>query len=75
MPVGRVISFTGRFGFIATDANNLYFRAVDCTSPIGRNTSVRYDVDQVDGRPRAVNVRPVDLAALAECDRVFGATS
>lgn len=72
MPVGRVVSFPGRFGFIATDAGNLYFRAAD-SEPVERGDHVRYDTEPgPDGRPRAVSVRVVDPAAMAECDRVFG---
>ncbi|UVK44836.1 cold shock domain-containing protein [Mesorhizobium sp. AR07] len=70
--LGKVITFTGRFGFIATDAGNVYFRAADA-STIERGDNVRYDTaNGPDGRPRAVNVRAVDPAAVAEVDRVFG---
>lgn len=70
MPVGKVLMTSPKgFGFIQGEPA-IYFRMHDC-SP-ARGDTVRYDLDTVHGRPQAVNVRVVDPAAIAECERVFG---
>ncbi|KQZ27895.1 hypothetical protein ASD50_20310 [Mesorhizobium sp. Root552] len=72
MLTGRIINFTGRFGFIDADGMHIYFRASDCRCAPYRGDLVRYDVDESGGRPRAINVRPVKSVAISEADRVFG---
>lgn len=72
MLMGRIITFTGRFGFIDSDGEHLYFRASDCRCSPYRGDTVRFDLDDSGGKPKAVNVRAVRSAVVSECDRVFG---
>jgi cold shock CspA family protein len=72
MLTGRVISFTGRFGFIDADGGHIYFRATDCRCAPYRGDIVGFDLDEDGAKPRAVNVRAVRSAVVSECDRVFG---
>jgi cold shock CspA family protein len=69
---GRVISFTGKFGFIDADGEHIYFRANDCRCAPYRGDTVRYDLADGGGKPKAVNVRAVRSAVVSEVDRVFG---
>ena len=74
MLTGRVIMTSPRgFGFIAQERGaNLYFRH---HQDVRSGDLVRFDVDEVHGRPRAVNVRAVDPTVAAEVERVFGSAS
>jgi hypothetical protein len=69
---GRVISYTGRFGFIDAAGEHIYFRASDCRCAPYRGDLVRYDIDDSGSKSRAINVRAVRSAAVSEVDRVFG---
>ena len=69
--LGRVISFTGHFGFIDSGGEHVYFIAGDAAN-IRRGDDVRFNMATVDGRPRAVDVRVVDPVVVAEIDRVLG---
>lgn len=72
MLTGRVIAYTGKFGFLDADGEHLYFRASDCRCAPYRGDVVRFDLDDSGGKPRAVNVRAVRSEVVSECDRVFG---
>lgn len=70
MPTGTVLMTSPKgFGFIRGDPA-VYFRTHGCAAAHG--DTVRYDLETVHGRPRAVNLRIVDPVAMAEVDRVFG---
>lgn len=69
--LGRVISFTGHFGFIDSGGEHVYFRAGDAAN-VRRGDDVRFNMATVEGKPRAVNVRLVDPVVSAEVDRVLG---
>lgn len=72
MVVGQVLMTSPKgFGFIKGDPA-IYFRTRNADGPPVHGDTVRYDIDMVHGRPRAVTVRVVDPAAIAECERVFG---
>ncbi|BBD37535.1 hypothetical protein Amn_24150 [Aminobacter sp. Y103A] len=72
MPVGQVLMTSPKgFGFIKGEPA-IYFRMRDADGTPVHGENVRYDIDVIHGRPRAVNVRVVDSAALEECARVFG---
>ncbi|BBD37006.1 hypothetical protein Amn_18860 [Aminobacter sp. Y103A] len=72
MPVGQVLMTSPKgFGFIQGEPA-IYFRMRDAIGQPTRGNTIRYDVDMVHGRPRAVNLRIVDPVAMAEVDRVFG---
>lgn len=71
MLIGTVLMVSPKgFGFIRTEGGNVYFRH---NGEFRRGDTVRYEVQEVDGRPRAVNVSTIDPAILREIDRVFGA--
>lgn len=69
--LGRVISFTGHFGFIESGRAHVYFLAGDAAN-VRRGDDVRFNMATVDGRPRAVDVRVVDPVVAEEVDRVMG---
>lgn len=77
MPVGEIVAYTPKSGCgtIAADGGDLPFRFFP---PAGQPVPAvgalyRFDIfTGLAGPPRAANLRPVDLVAAAECDRVFG---
>ncbi|MHA6641829.1 cold-shock protein [Mesorhizobium sp. A623] len=77
MPTGRIITYIEKrgFGFIQAQPDNMFFHFT--ALPDGcipqRDDWVRYEIQTgLDRRPRAINVVPVDAAAIEEVDRVFG---
>lgn len=72
MPVGQVLMTSPKgFGFIKGEPT-IYFRMRDAVGQPTCGDIIRYDIETVHSRPRAVNVRIVDLVAIEECARVFG---
>lgn len=69
--LGRVISFTGHFGFIEGGGGHLYFLAGDAAN-VRRGDHVRFNMATVYGKPRAVDVQVVDPVVAEEVDRALG---
>lgn len=78
MPTSVVLFYNDqhRYGFIRAEPCNIFFHksAVEGV-PVKAGDAVKYEAAQ-EGRssPRALSVKLIDADAMAECDRVFGAS-